>query len=58
VLRSGSVTPAEAPTYRLDAGIAVIAFALAYADLGCFVNLLVAALLYGIYRLLRIRRNA
>jgi NCS1 family nucleobase:cation symporter-1 len=74
-----SINPAEEPTDRLDAAVALIVFVLAYAaaipfmnttliegpiarawhgaDIAYFVNLLVAAALYGGYRLLRRRRN-
>jgi NCS1 family nucleobase:cation symporter-1 len=73
-----SINPAEEPTDRLDAAVALIVFMLAYsaaipfmntsliegpiarawhgADIAYFVNLLVAAALYGGYRLLRRRR--
>jgi NCS1 family nucleobase:cation symporter-1 len=73
-----SINPAEEPTDRLDAAVALIVFVLAYAaaipfmntsliegpiarawhgaDIAYFVNLLVAAALYGVYRLLRRRR--
>jgi nucleobase:cation symporter-1, NCS1 family len=72
-----SINPAEEPTDRRDAAVAVIVFVVAYvaavpfmntsliqgpvaaawhgADIAYFVNLLVAALLYGGYRVIRRR---
>jgi nucleobase:cation symporter-1, NCS1 family len=72
-----AINPAEEPTDRRDAAVAVIVFVLAYAaaipfmntsliegpvarawhgaDVAYFVNLLVAAVLYGGYRLARSR---
>jgi NCS1 family nucleobase:cation symporter-1 len=75
-----TINPAEEPTDRRDAAVAVIVFVLAYAaaipfmntsliegpvarawhgaDIAYFVNLLVAAVLYGGYRLLGSRASA
>ena len=75
-----SINPAEEPTDRRDAVVAVVVFVLSYAastpfmytslfegavakawhgaDIAYFVNLLVAAVLYGGYRLLRSRSSA
>lgn len=75
-----SINPAEEPTNRSDAIVAVVVFVVSYAasipfmyttliegtiakawhgaDIAYFVNLLVAAVLYGGYRLLRSRSSA
>lgn len=75
-----SINPAEEPTDRRDAMVAVVVFVVSYAasipfmyttliegpiakawhgaDIAYFVNLLVAAVLYGGYRLLRSRSTA